>query len=152
MIRKALIAAVLAVGLVATGTAAAGGWYGGYYHQRDRYHDHDGDALAAGIVFGALVGIALSDSWYGYDSYDYRPYGYRNYYYRPAPRYVPPRYVPPRAVYAPVPAVRAGTCLQTREYTTTVTIGGRAHEAYGTACLQPDGSWLRGPAKLVPEY
>lgn len=29
-----------------------------------------------------------------------------------------------------------------REYTRTVTIGGRPEHAYGTACLQPDGQWL----------
>lgn len=28
-----------------------------------------------------------------------------------------------------------------REYQTVVTIGGRAEEAYGTACRQPDGAW-----------
>ena len=28
-----------------------------------------------------------------------------------------------------------------REYTRTVVIGGRVHEAYGTACLGPDGAW-----------
>ncbi|MFQ5960850.1 MAG: RT0821/Lpp0805 family surface protein [Candidatus Methylomirabilales bacterium] len=28
-----------------------------------------------------------------------------------------------------------------REYQTTVTIGGRTQQAYGTACRQPDGSW-----------
>ncbi len=28
-----------------------------------------------------------------------------------------------------------------REYQTTVTVGGRVEEAYGTACQQPDGSW-----------
>lgn len=28
-----------------------------------------------------------------------------------------------------------------REYTRTVTIGNRREEAYGTACLQPDGQW-----------
>lgn len=28
-----------------------------------------------------------------------------------------------------------------REYTKTVTIGGRSEQAYGTACYQPDGSW-----------
>lgn len=33
-----------------------------------------------------------------------------------------------------------------REYTRTVTIGGKITEAYGTACLQPDGSW-----KIVSE-
>lgn len=29
-----------------------------------------------------------------------------------------------------------------REYTRTVYIGGRAQDAYGTACLQSDGSWM----------
>lgn len=28
-----------------------------------------------------------------------------------------------------------------REYQQTVTIGGQEHQAYGTACRQPDGSW-----------
>ena len=28
-----------------------------------------------------------------------------------------------------------------REFTQTVTVGGRSEEAYGTACRQPDGSW-----------
>ena len=28
-----------------------------------------------------------------------------------------------------------------REYTQTVTVGGRTEEAYGIACRQPDGSW-----------
>ncbi len=28
-----------------------------------------------------------------------------------------------------------------REYQTVITIGGRAEDAYGTACRQPDGSW-----------
>ena len=28
-----------------------------------------------------------------------------------------------------------------REFTQTITIGGRTEEAYGTACRQPDGTW-----------
>ncbi|MCB1530608.1 MAG: hypothetical protein H6853_05580 [Rhodospirillales bacterium] len=28
-----------------------------------------------------------------------------------------------------------------REYVRTITIGNRTEEGYGTACLQPDGSW-----------
>jgi len=28
-----------------------------------------------------------------------------------------------------------------REYQTSVTVGGRTQEGYGTACQQPDGSW-----------
>ncbi len=44
-----------------------------------------------------------------------------------------------------VTAVRDGTNAQTgaycREYRTTVDVGGRSQEAYGTSCRQPDGSW-----------
>lgn len=29
-----------------------------------------------------------------------------------------------------------------REYTRTVNVGGMTQDAYGTACLQPDGSWM----------
>lgn len=44
----------------------------------------------------------------------------------------------------------SANCLQTREYTTTIIVGGREEEAYGTACLQSDGSWLQGPPQVVP--
>jgi hypothetical protein len=43
-----------------------------------------------------------------------------------------------------VTPVRDGTTedgRQCREFQQEVTIGGRSTEAYGTACLQPDGSW-----------
>lgn len=63
--------------------------------------------------------------------------------------YGPPVYYPPPVVYtqpAPIvaqpaspPYLRNGqTC---REYRTTVVIGGVQRPSYGTACLQPDGSW-----------
>ncbi len=43
-----------------------------------------------------------------------------------------------------VTPTRAGTDSagnQCREYQSTVTIGGKTEQAYGTACRQPDGSW-----------
>jgi hypothetical protein len=43
-----------------------------------------------------------------------------------------------------VTATREGTSTAgryCREFQQKVTIGGRTEEAYGTACLQPDGSW-----------
>ena len=49
-------------------------------------------------------------------------------------------------------APSAGDCLQIREYQTTITVGGEEREAYGDACLMPDGSWRLGPSKLVPAY
>lgn len=43
-------------------------------------------------------------------------------------------------------------CLQSREYTTTIEIGGEAVPAYGQACLQPDGSWKFGDPIAVPSF
>ena len=43
-----------------------------------------------------------------------------------------------------VQTTRVGTSTsgrQCREFQQTVTIGGRTEQGYGTACLQPDGSW-----------
>ena len=43
-----------------------------------------------------------------------------------------------------VTAVRDGTSSQNRycrEFQQTVTIGGNSEQAYGTACMQPDGAW-----------
>lgn len=39
-----------------------------------------------------------------------------------------------------------------REYTETVTIGNKTQTAYGTACMQPDGSWQKvTDAQLPPK-
>ncbi|MFZ0693088.1 MAG: hypothetical protein WAN51_02880 [Alphaproteobacteria bacterium] len=72
----------------------------------------------------------------------------------------PPVYYaqPPGAVYAPPasayvtsgqaisatpvsPPYQASNGLTCREYQSTVVVEGRAQNSYGTACLQPDGSW-----------
>jgi surface antigen len=42
-------------------------------------------------------------------------------------------------------------CLETREYQTRITVGGRNREAYGTSCLMRSGQWVQGPTQLVPE-
>ena len=34
-----------------------------------------------------------------------------------------------------------------REYRSKIMVGGKQVEGYGTACLQPDGSWRYGPAQ-----
>jgi hypothetical protein len=74
-------------------------------------------------------------------------------YYYPPPVYYPPPayYYPPPAYYYPPPVADATppstvgdqasqdqTC---REYQATTTIDGRPQASYGTACLQPDGTW-----------
>lgn len=45
----------------------------------------------------------------------------------------------------------ANDCLETREYQSRVTVGGRNREAYGTSCLMQSGQWVQGQPQLVPE-
>ena len=42
----------------------------------------------------------------------------------------------------PQPAYQTPQGRYCREYQQTVTIGGRTERAYGTACRQPDGTWM----------
>lgn len=160
------LALSLALGPALSSAAQAGpkygkGYYGGHgyygHHYRGgyrfrggygyrRHHGHAG-VKAGYALLGFGLGVLLSNASRRSDPY------YNGGYVRvPAE---PPRYVPPPVQQAPQPASEFGadvTCLQTREYQTVVIIGGEEHEAYGTACLQPDGSWLQGPVKVPPEY
>ena len=133
---KSLVAVVAGFGLAAilgtAGPAAA----------HDDWHHHGyGHSPRVGLYFG-----------FGGPRY-YDPY-YREppvvvYRYAPPPRvvYVTP---PPQVVYespAPVRAMPASPVYtdsagrSCREYQTTVNVGGAAQPGYGTACLEPDGSW-----------
>lgn len=96
-----------------------------YYRYED---DHDNEKLLIGLVMGGLIGYAINNAQQGQD-YEYE---------RPVPAYG-----------YPAAGGRDPTCLQEREYQTTVIVGGKQVPAYGTACLQPDGSWSRGPALLA---
>lgn len=86
-----------------------------------------------GAVLGGLLGHAIDESNQACvsDILEYVPsnrsvywedggYGYE---------------VTPMRTYEPEPG------RYCREYQTVVTVGGRAEQAYGTACRQPDGSW-----------
>jgi hypothetical protein len=109
-----------------------------YRVYRDRpvtryYRDDDDNELLLGLVVGGILGYAINNAQQG-------SAGYGRYY--PAPRAYD-------NAYDPTETYSDGTCLQEREYTTVVEVGGRNVDAYGTACLQPDGSWKRGPAQMV---
>ncbi|MGE5537515.1 MAG: hypothetical protein ACM30I_02785 [Gemmatimonas sp.] len=113
---------------------------------------------------------AAADSFaFSYGSGHYRPYHHHPYwgpryhsslvvvspppvYYAPPPPvyYVPPPpvyYAPPPVVSPMVDATPASAPYRTsdgrycREYTTTTVVAGVPRSSYGTACLQPDGSW-----------
>lgn len=104
-----------------------------YSHRR--YDSDDDEELLIGLLLGGLFGYAIGNA-------------------SQANGPDPATYYPPAAAYHPVPAYQRGdvsatTCLQEREYQMKVIVGGKEADAYGTACLQPDGSWHRGPARLV---
>ena len=131
-----------------------------------------------GSYYGGGSSISLSYNYgypYGYSYPYYYGYGPRygwasSYYYRPRTRVV---YVerPVQTVVQQVPVytqepqqqVYSGpqqqsdqfaneSCLQVREYTTTIQIGGKDVPAYGNACLMPDGSWKFGDPVAEPSF
>jgi hypothetical protein len=108
--------------------------YRGHYKDHD---DNDQEKLLIGLLIGGVVGYAIGNQ-------------------PPAPDYGTTLYSPvtpqPQVEVYPAPQYSYGagsTCLQEREYQTKVIVGGKQVDAYGTACLQPDGSWRRAPAQLV---
>lgn len=124
-----------------------GSGYRGRGHFRRHHHGHGGIGKTGHALLGFGIGYVL-----GNVIADQRPPRERVIV---RERPIPARttgtgwYQPPQRQVQQPPAPQ-GTCLQTREYTTTVTIGGAPADAYGTACLQPDGSWRFGPPQPVP--
>tara|TARA_R110000868_G_scaffold100968_8_gene277968 strand:+ start:5991 stop:6536 length:546 start_codon:yes stop_codon:yes gene_type:complete len=141
------------------GGGGGGGWsygeqrHGGYNRGYNRGYDNgrndSGDALAAVAIIGGVILGAAALSAASQPSY-----------------YTPP----PQTVYAPAPSYGSGynsgygnsgydyeqppiqavpssevyqaqSGQYCREYQSQANIGGRMTYGYGTACLQPDGSW-----------
>ena len=157
---RTIIAAVMVFSLGMTGTALAGdrshgyrdsGHYSGHHSKHQSKHqykrsyrghgrhsnnyyryDDDGDDLLIGLVVGGILGYAINSAQHHDDTgYDSNTYSHNAYPATDTYRY------------------SDSSCLQEREYQTKVIVGGRSVDAYGTACLQPDGSWSRGPAELA---
>lgn len=129
------------------------GYYGGGHGYRGRGGHHGGHGagkvlLGVGLGYLLFNGIHQSRRHRDYDDgyYD-RPSRYRRDAYQE-----PQRYEPPPAASNVNSQFGGADCVQIREYQTTIIIGGEEKEAYGDACLQPDGAWLQGPPKVVPNY
>ena len=148
-----VLATMMAMTLTASGPAWAGGKHhydrhGNGPHQKHqqykrhykpgynsyrRYDSDDDEKLLIGLLLGGVFGYAISNASQA-----------------DAPQ--PTLYPSASSPYPAAPYSTGGstsTCLQEREYQMKVIVGGKAADAYGTACLQPDGSWYRGPAHLV---
>ncbi len=110
---------------------------------------------------GSSFGHGYRHHRYGYSRYGHRAYRYRHYKHR---RYGHHHHRQSHVTYKKVvPAAPQATrtketaaedlrqaCLMIREYQTKITVGGKEVDAYGDACLQPDGSWRLGAPKQVP--
>jgi hypothetical protein len=120
--------------------------YGGYGNYYGGYRRHDNSvALGVGIgILGLAVAAAASNSAHNRDwsddSYSRSVTVGRD----------TPRAYPEPAYDASLGAAYDSSCLQSREYQTTIIVGGVKQRAYGTACLQPDGTWRQGPPQLEP--
>jgi hypothetical protein len=111
-----------------------------YYKHRGHYTYYGGgdERLLIGLIVGGLIGYAINDAQHRDGYYSRQSYPRNETFRKPVP-----------AVEYEYRDYRSSTCLQEREYQTTVIVGGREVDAYGTACLQPDGSWQRGPVQLA---
>jgi hypothetical protein len=122
MVSPIKLAAIVAFGVVTAAGAASA-------HDHD--HDHDWDR-GRHHRHHRSVFVDLG----------FRFPGHRHYWAPPAVVYAPrrPVYVvpPPVVVQSPPAASSSGYC---REFQSQVRVGNSVREGYGTACLQPDGSW-----------
>lgn len=111
-------------------------------------------ATGAGVFLGGLAGNSIGRS--ADRTYHYYPAPRRAYYaptyttvyeetYEPAyaMTYYAPNYVAPPAPPPLPPAIYVDDSSGSycREYSQQIRIGNQVQESYGTACMQPDGSW-----------
>ena len=142
------LAAVLVAGLASPSFA------GKRHRHHHGHHHHHGYAAVATVGLGML---SLMLSRPRADYYRYGGWLPTRIYRHPPTFHVVPQV---RYVVRPTPPLRITPtrplttlppgCLMIREYQTRIIIDGREVEAYGDACMQSDGSWRRGPPKLVP--
>lgn len=126
--------------------ALADGWHGGDRHGWERHgdwggypdrgwerghDDNDGAAIAVAAGVGLLLGAAIMSQ----PAYDAPP----PVVYAPAPSgyygQPPLQAVPTSEVY------RGNSGQYCREYQSTIRVGGRLQQSYGTACQGEDGDW-----------
>jgi hypothetical protein len=135
------------------GSGFGNNYYSNYgYNGRGRNNWSSTDTVVLGVGLGVL-GLALATQSGSAKNrstdYDNHSWSNRDQVYRASPPvgYEEPDYDP--ALPSAVNLVDS-SCQQTREYQTTIKVGGETVRAYGTACLQPDGSWRKGPPTVEP--
>ena len=117
----------------------------GHYGYNHHNHGGRGGEVALGMLTGGLLFYALTAN----QNKDYHRNNNRTVYVQQQPVYVQPQQQWANTRPA---QPQDSSCLQVREYQTTITVGGQNVPAYGQSCLQPDGSWKLGPAIPEPGY
>jgi surface antigen len=162
--KMGLALTAVALPLMLAAPVEAHGYYGprGWGHSnhvtvihRYSYHRGGGDGLALGLLglgAGVIIGSAITQNSAPTTVVQQPPVVYQS---APQGYYAAPVAAAPvtgNGWYQPVAqaAPAQGSCMQTREYQTKVLVGGQSVDAYGTACLQPDGSWQFGAPTPVP--
>jgi len=123
--------------------------YGHSRRDHYRHSNHRGGEIVLGILTGGLLFHAMTNNQRG-RNHD------RTVYVQQQPVYAQPQqqqWTRKQQVQRQnTPQNTHNSCLQKREYQTTITVGGQSVPAYGQSCLQPDGSWKLGPAIPEPGY
>jgi hypothetical protein len=96
-------------------------------------NNNSNDKLWIGLLGGGILGYTLSNVIQSNSNDEV-------YYSQPVT-------TPPRSVGQYEAPYVDNTCLQQREYRSKIMVGGKQVDGYGTACLQPDGSWRYGTAQ-----
>ena len=115
-------------------------YYPNYYgcnncSKNNSHHNNNNsnDKLWIGLLGGGILGYTLSNVIQSNSNDEV-------YYSQPVT-------TPPRSVGQYEAPYVDNTCLQQREYRSKIMVGGKQVDGYGTACLQPDGSWRYGTAQ-----
>jgi hypothetical protein len=103
---------------------------GNHHHNNN---NNNNDKLWIGLLGGGILGYTLGNVL----EHNANDQGY----------YPQPAATSTRTVTRYETSYTDNTCLQQREYRSKIMVGGKQVDGYGTACLQPDGSWRYGPAQ-----
>jgi surface antigen len=100
-------------------------------------------AIAGSVILGGLVGGAIGDRLDAADKKQAQQAAQRAF--ETAPSGSAVAWNNPDSgnsgMVTPTRTYQAANGQYCREYRQTITVGGEQHQAYGTACREPDGSW-----------
>jgi surface antigen len=118
------------------GAAAAGGLLGAAFHLGPA-------GIIGGALLGGLAGGAIGNRMDAADKQQQAQAAQRAFETAPSGQSVPWRNPDTghNGLVTPVRTYQASNGQYCREFQQTITVGGENHNAYGTACRQPDGSW-----------